>query len=195
MRPPHPGARSAVLALKATLISTALFGLTACAHQVAGNPIAAAITSVSVTSEAVSSQPASTEPTRTPPPNPCNLVSKAEAEVLADRDLQAGVPSGDEKGVPTLCQYTAPPDTPGVAQVSIGVGDGALKFLQIDRDTLGHTFTQPAGIGDEAWQEDGHIFVRKGATWVSVELVTLDADPTIPDRMQALARTIVSRLG
>lgn len=182
-------------ALGVTVTAATLFGLTGCARQIAGNAVAAVSASVSVADHTVSSAPASTAPVRKPRPDPCQLVSKAEAEVLADRDLQAGVASGDEKGEPTLCQYTAPPDTPGVAQVSIGVGDGALKFLQIDRDTLGHPFTQPAGIGDEAWQEDGHIFVRKGAIWVSVELVTLDADPTIPERLQDVARTIASRLG
>jgi hypothetical protein len=171
--------------------------LAGCARQIAGTPTVVASTAPPATSTAVvstSTSAQSTAPTRKAPPHPCQLVSKAEAEVLADRDLQAGVASGDEKGVPTLCQYTAPPDTPGVAQVTIGVGDGALKFLQIDRDTLGHPFTRPAGIGDEAWQEDGHIFVRKGSVWVSVELVTLDADPSIPDRLQDVARIIVGRL-
>lgn len=171
--------------------------LAACGNAVAGQPVGVPAPTQSALPETAAAAPASTaasKPHLTKPPNPCTLVTKDEAEVLADRELQAGVPSGDEKGVPTLCEYTAPPDTPGVAQVSVQVGDGALKFLQIDRDTLGHTFTQPTGIGEEAWQEDGHIFVRKGSVWVAVELVTLDADPAIPDRLQATAKTIVGRL-
>jgi hypothetical protein len=189
--------RSAGAAL--ALAAATLLSLTACARTIAGTPVVGVTTGPPVASDfgspAAPTPTSAAVPARTPPPHPCHLVTQAEAEVLADRDLQPGVASGDEKGVPTLCQYTAPPDTPGVAQVSIGVGDGALKFLQIDRDTLGHQFTRPAGIGDEAWQEDGHIFVRKGSVWVSVELVTLDADPAIPDRLRATARIVVNRLG
>ena len=45
-----------------------------------------------------------------------------------------------------------------------------------DKDELEHAFTEPPGIGDEAWQEDGMIFARTGTTWVSIRIVSLD-DP------------------
>lgn len=179
------------------MVAAGVMLLSSCAHPVAGDPAAAARPAPPAAAPTAASAPvpsAADVPGPTLPPNPCLLVTKAEAVALANRNLQDGVPSGDEKGVPTLCQYTAPPDTPGVGQVSVFVGDGALKSLQIDRDTLGHTFTKPAGIGEEAWLEDGKIFARKGSTWVSIELVTLDADPAIPDRLQAAVRTALGRV-
>jgi hypothetical protein len=77
--------------------------------------------------------------------------------------------------------------------VEIVVGDGAKKTLDIDRD-LGHTFTSPSGIGDEAYAEDYAIFVRAWGVWVSIHLVSLDDAANSGAGLQSLARTVVTRL-
>lgn len=91
------------------------------------------------------------------------------------------------------CSYTADPNGP-VGQVELYVGPGALKQLEIDRDVLEHVFTQPPGIGDEAWLQDGMIFARTGETWFSIRVVSLgDAEPFV-EPLRTAARTVVERL-
>jgi hypothetical protein len=129
--------------------------------------------------------------TDAPPPDPCRLLTQDEADTLAGVKLGAPMPSGDPT---TLCVWPTP-TTGSVAQVEVGVGDGAKKFLDIDKDTLGHAFTQVAGLGDEAWQESDTIFVRTGTLWFSLHLVKLDSDPNDESNMAALAKTILGRIG
>ena len=124
-------------------------------------------------------------------PDPCKLLTQDEADKLAGEKLGAAIPDGVP---PTNCVWPAPL-TGSVAQVEVGVGDGAKKFLDIDKDTLGHTFTQVSGLGDEAWQESDTIFVRTGALWFSLHLVKLDSAPDDQANMAALAKTILSRIG
>ena len=78
--------------------------------------------------------------------------------------------------------------------MSVGVGDGAKKALDIDKSTLHHAFQRVQGIGDEAWQEDGHIFLRKGTVWVSIELVLLNDPAQNVGRLQHAARLVAGRL-
>ncbi len=127
-----------------------------------------------------------------PPPDPCSLVSQADAQALAQTPLQAAVKSGSPPD--ELCQYTGPPTGP-TAQVEIFVGDGAKKSLDIDRDTLQHPFTTLTGIADEAYLEDSNIFLRKGDVWVQVNVVLLDlpADQ-VQSGLQTMAKKIASEL-
>ncbi|MTD12730.1 DUF3558 domain-containing protein [Nakamurella sp. YIM 132087] len=164
-----------------------------------GTPIAAA-RQVTVTVTAPgdapppeSSAPAGSIPAKTPLPDACSLLTQEEANTLAGRTLLDMEPAGVEFGAATMCQFAGNPEDPGIAQVTVFVGDGVEKSLQIDRDTLKHTFTQPAGIGDEAWQEDGNIFVRKGTVWVQISLVLLtdDAENVVP--LQEAAKLALSR--
>ena len=74
------------------------------------------------------------------------------------------------------------------------MGDGAKKELDIDRDTLGHKFTSVPGIGDEADQEDGGIFIRKGDNWVDINLVKLNDPAQNVQPMQTAAKIIAGRL-
>jgi hypothetical protein len=102
--------------------------------------------------------------------NACTLLPTADAETLVNNKVIAPiiVSTGDVAS----CTYQGDPNGP-LGQVEIYVGDGAKQQLTIDRDNLKHTFIQPAGIGDEAWQEEGWIFARKGTTWVSIRIVVL----------------------
>jgi Protein of unknown function (DUF3558) len=129
--------------------------------------------------------------TDAPLPDPCTLLTQDEADTLAGEKLDPPLPEGVP---PTNCVWPTP-TTGSVAQVEVGVGDGAKKFLDIDKDTLGHTFTQVSGLGDEAWQESGTIFVRTGTLWFSLHLVKLDSDPNDDSNTAALARTILGRIG
>ena len=129
--------------------------------------------------------------TDAPLPDPCSLLTQDEADTLAGVKLGAPMPAGDP---PTDCVWPTPTEG-SVAQVEVGVGDGAKKFLDIDKDSLGHTFTQISGLGDEAWQESDTIFVRTGTLWFSLHLVKLDSAPNDQANMAALAKTILGRLG
>jgi hypothetical protein len=129
--------------------------------------------------------------TDAPLPDPCSLLTQDEADTLAGVKLGAPMPSGDPT---SLCVWPTPTEG-SVAQVEVGVGDGAKKFLDIDKDTLGHTFTQVSGLGDEAWQESGTIFVRTGTLWFSLHLVKLDSSTNDQSNMAALAKTILGRIG
>lgn len=79
------------------------------------------------------------------------------------------------------------------AQVEVFVGDGAKKFLDTDRDTLGHAFTSVPGIGDEAYEEENVIFFNKGGTWVSIRLTLLN-DPVLNKvPLETAAKTAAGR--
>ncbi|WFE55310.1 hypothetical protein [Micromonospora sp. WMMD1155] len=118
--------------------------------------------------------------------DPCALVPKAAAERLA------GTPLQDPVAAPESCTYTGPISGP-TAQVEVYVGAGAKKILDIDRE-LGHDLTVITGVGDEAYLEDGAVFVNAGGTWVAVRLVSL-ADPAASQQaLRDLARDAVTRL-
>jgi hypothetical protein len=138
--------------------------------------------------------PASTTPTTAKAvtnPDPCTLVTQAEAEKLAETPLMPAVKAGS--GDQLLCQYGGPTTGP-TAQVEIFSGPGEKKSLDIDRG-LGHAFTTLPGVGDEAYLEADNLFLRKGTVWAGVNVVLLDVPP---ERIQAglttLATTIASRL-
>jgi hypothetical protein len=202
------GRRAAVGAALAVLLCTA----SACGTRIAGSAsapsaiasetseIGAPTTSISrsATSSTVTSfsEATSSEATITPQKHvdACALLTQKEANALADMELQPAVGAGQEQGADTLCQYTRDPNKDGIAQVSIIVGDGAKKALEIDKDNLGHAFTKVPEIGDEAWQEDDAIFVRKDTTWVEVGLVLLN-DPSVNvEPLQQAAKIVVGRL-
>lgn len=127
-------------------------------------------------------------------PDACSLLTQKEAAALADLALQPGVGAGPEHEVNTLCQYTRDPNLDGTAQVSIIIGDGAKKSLDIDKDTLKHKFVKVPGIGDEAWQEDDSIFLRVDTNWVNIGLVLLNDPAANVSRMRQAAKIVASRL-
>ena len=128
-------------------------------------------------------------PTPTPTPtavDPCALVPEKDAEQLA------GTPLDDPARIQETCTYTGPVTGP-TAQVEVFVGPGAKKFLDIDRD-LGHEFRPLEGIGDEAYAEDGVVFVHKSGTWVSIRLTLLDDPAKSRKPLEELARTVAGRI-
>ncbi|MDG4786739.1 hypothetical protein O7626_12490 [Micromonospora sp. WMMD1102] len=134
-----------------------------------------------------------TEPTDTAPAAPaagpldaCALVTRAEAEKLAGTPLEDAVP------VRETCTYTGPVTGP-TAQVEVYVGDGAKKFLDIERE-LGHEIWPLPGVGDEAYAEDGAVFVQKGGRWVAVKLVLLADPKESREPLEQVAGTVASRM-
>ncbi len=119
----------------------------------------------------------------------CQVVTKADAEALARTALLPGVP-----GIPDepSCVYNGPVTGP-LAQVSVYVGPGAKKTLDIDR-ALKHRFTRVAGIADEALEETNAIFIRKGELWAAMELVRLNDPATNRRPLERLARVVANRL-
>jgi hypothetical protein len=124
-------------------------------------------------------------------PDPCKLLTQDEANTLAGEKLGDPLPEGVP---PTNCVWPTPLTGP-VAQVEVGVGDGAKKFLDIDKDVLGHDFAQVPNLGDEAWVEDDTVFVRTGALWFSLHLVGFAGTSEYRPKLEALARTILGRVG
>lgn len=121
----------------------------------------------------------------------CALLTQAEATALADLELQGAMGAGEDHGLFTQCTYTRDPYLGGTAQVTLLVGDGAKKAFDVDKIALKHPFQQLQGIGDEAWQEDGAIFLRVGTNWAAVELVLLN-DPTENVKRLQQAATIAA---
>jgi hypothetical protein len=165
---------------------TATVTVTTTVTATAGAPASAP--AVSAPASAAGSEVASLPPVI----DPCKLLTQAEATTLAGVKLNAAVEAG-AAGTQTLCQYTSDPSGP-TAQVEIITGDGAKKELDIDRDTLKHQFTSVPGIGDEADQEDGNIFIRKGDNWVDINLVRLNDPAQNVQPMQTAAKIVASRL-
>lgn len=144
----------------------------------------------SATSGAGSTTASSADPTTSAPSaaavDPCALVTKQDAEKLA------GTPLDPPQKVRETCTYTGPVTGP-TAQVEVFVGDGAKKFLDIDRE-LGHAFTTLSGIGDEAYLEDGAVFVNGSGVWVSVRLVLLNDPAENRKPLENVARMVATRL-
>ncbi|HYY12722.1 MAG TPA: hypothetical protein VE781_17425 [Kineosporiaceae bacterium] len=122
------------------------------------------------------------------PPDACALVTKADAEKLTKIKLTPGQP------LPESCQYAAASSS-DTAQVSVFVGDGAKKTLDVER-SLGHELKAVPGAGDEAWSNalGGYVFVRKGTVWAEVALVLLNDPAENEAPLAAVARTMASRL-
>jgi len=121
----------------------------------------------------------------------CTLLSQAEAETLIGSALTE--PASVSNSDVASCTFAGDPNGP-TAQVELYVGSGAKQQLDIDKDQLQHEFTQPAGIGDEAWQEDGMIWARSGTTWVSIRIVTLNDAAAYVTPLQSAIATVLGRL-
>ncbi|MFI8181189.1 hypothetical protein ACIF70_11780 [Actinacidiphila glaucinigra] len=118
--------------------------------------------------------------------DPCALVTQAEAERLAGTALK---PGQDLEGT---CAYTAPESGP-TAQVEVFAGEPGKNYYDAERG-LGHELKPLDGIGDEAWLEDGSVFLRASGQWVAIRLVR-NEEPSRFDRpLEELARTVAGRL-
>jgi hypothetical protein len=155
-------------------------GGTPAAGGATGNP------AVTGTTGAAPAAGETTAPPAAPAVDACVLVTKQDAEKLAGTPLEDAAPVRD------TCSYTGPVTGP-TAQVEVYVGDGAKKILDIDRE-LGHEFKTLTGIGDEAYAEDGAVFVSKSGVWVAIRLVRLEDPAVFRQRLEDLARTVAGRL-
>ncbi|QWT22882.1 DUF3558 domain-containing protein [Subtercola sp. PAMC28395] len=173
----------------------------------AGALLAAAVSAVSgcSTTPTLSQQqslPAATtaaaaaEQTPTPSAQPlakivdvCTLIDQQSAETLVGTPLDT--PDAGNPDNPS-CTYNSPTTGP-TAQVNAYAGDGAKKTYDIDV-TLGHTFTDVPGLGDEAHAEDNAIFARVGSTWLSLSIVLLNDPSENTAALQTAMATMVSRL-
>lgn len=119
-------------------------------------------------------------------PAACSLLSQAEAQALTGVAMLPGDDSG------SLCIYNSDPAGP-TGQVQVSVTSEVPRTLEVDRG-LGHTFTSPPGLGDEAFQEDYNIFVRTGAVWVAIALVTPNDAPVYEQPLRDAAALASSRV-
>lgn len=134
--------------------------------------------------------PATTAAASGTPPDPCTLVTKADAEAAAATALQAGTPAGAAEDA--SCTFSGDPSGP-TAQIEVHIGPGAKKYLDIDRQ-LGHDIVAEPGLGDEGYVEDFTVFARKGRTWVAITLVRLDDFEPYRPKLLALAKLILAKL-
>lgn len=116
----------------------------------------------------------------------CTLVTKKEAEELAGTKLDDAAP------VRESCTYTAPVGGP-TAQVEVFVGDGAKKYLDIERE-LGHELRPLAGVGDETYVSFEAAFVNRSGLWVAVRLVRLNDPEENREPLERIARTVAGRI-
>jgi hypothetical protein len=175
--------------LLAALACVAIAGCSAAQATASPPPSAAAPTDAPAATDDVTAEPSADATVVLP--DPCKLLTQDEADTLAGEKLGAQLPEGDP---PTNCVWPAPL-TGHVAQVEVGVGDGAKKFLDIDKDVLGHDFAQVPNLGDEAWVEDDTVFVRTGDLWFSLHLVGYAGTSEYRPKLEALAQTILGRIG
>ncbi|MET7876263.1 hypothetical protein [Micromonospora profundi] len=189
-----PGTRLRVQLLAAVAAVSTLTALGGCGMlggtDDGGNPAAGAEQSVAATPEGDPVVAASPEaPPSATKIDACALVTKGEAEKLAGTPLQDPLEKPEDRDT---CTYTGAPSGP-TAQVEVYVGDGAKKFLDIDRE-LGHKFTAISGAGDEAYAEDGTVFVSKGGVWACIRLVRSEDPATYRTALETAARTAAGRL-
>lgn len=118
--------------------------------------------------------------------DPCSLVTQQEADAIAGTKLHP------KSRAQQLCTFATPTTGP-TGQLEVYVGDGAKKYYDIDKITLGHEFKDIRGVGDEAHLEDGAIFVKAKGTWVGLRLLRLDDVDTGPSLVK-LAGIAIGRL-
>ncbi|WP_431964674.1 DUF3558 family protein [Actinacidiphila sp. bgisy160] len=137
-------------------------------------------------SSAASPAQPSSSPTGGTAGDPCALVTHQEAESLAGTALEPG------RELEGTCTYPTPESGP-TAQVEVFAGESGKNYYDAERG-LGHELKPLDGIGDEAWLEDGSVFLRVSGRWVAIRLVR-NEDPARFDKpLEELARTVASRL-
>lgn len=121
------------------------------------------------------------------PPDPCSLISQDEADTLA------GTPLDPPAAAAESCTYSGPVSGP-LGQVEVYVGDGAKKFLDVERD-LGHELRPLDGVGDEAYAGEETTFVRRGFLWVAIHLVRLNDPAENAGPLEDIIRAVADRIG
>lgn len=120
-------------------------------------------------------------------PDPCQVVSQADAERLSGKKMQ------DAGRSAATCSYG--PAQGGLPKVEVYLGDPAQRYLTIEQSG-GRKFRMLSGAGDEAFISDaaGLLFVRKSNQLIAVKFVTLSDEKEYRKRFEDLARVIAGRL-
>jgi hypothetical protein len=119
-------------------------------------------------------------------PAPCLLLKRSEANVLAGIKLEPPVASG------ASCTYNPVPTGP-TAQVFVFVDPSLPITLTTDR-RLHHAFRSVRHLGDQALEENGYIFVRKGSVWITLHVLAQDPWPGPRARLEHAAALAVARV-
>jgi len=119
-------------------------------------------------------------------PAPCQLLKRSEANILAGVKLEPPIASG------ASCTYNPVPTGPA-AQVFVFVDSSVPITLTTDR-RLHHAFRKVPRIGDQALEENGYIFVRKGSVWITLHVLAVDQWPGPRKRLEHAAALAVSRI-
>jgi hypothetical protein len=120
-------------------------------------------------------------------PAACALLKRSEANGLAGIKLEPPV-----GGTGASCTYNPVPTGP-TAQVFVFVDSSLPITLQIDR-RLHHSFRTVPHLGDQAIEENGYIFVRKGSVWITLHVLAQDPWPGPRKRLEHAAAIAVSRI-
>jgi hypothetical protein len=138
---------------------------------------------------------ATTAPGTLPPPpkklDSCVLMPKTQAEALIETKLED--PIHESTTDVDSCTYPGDPNGP-TAQVEVFIGAGAKEIYLDDLNVLHHTFTDVPGIGDEAHEEDYILVFRKGPTWVTLRLTSLDDFSMFTARMETAAKQLAAQI-
>jgi hypothetical protein len=121
-----------------------------------------------------------------PLPDPCKLLTRTEAQALAGVKLQRPSDFGSS------CTYNGYPTGP-TAQVAIYVESTVPRTLRIDR-LLHHKIWSVPRLGDQALEEEWHIFVREGKVWITINLVRTEAWPAYRKKLERAAAIAISRV-
>jgi hypothetical protein len=173
-------ARTASLALVLAL------GVAACGSSAKDDGVASPPTTTQ--KAAVTTTAAKTSTTAAALPDPCTVVTLDDAIALAGAPLQPGVKAGRPDDI--MCTYAG--GAGPTAQVEYYFGDGAKKFLDVER-RLDHEFETLTGVGDEAYLEDFNLFFRVGTRWHAIRLVRLDDFAAYREPLIELARQTVTK--
>jgi hypothetical protein len=121
-------------------------------------------------------------------PNPCNLLTKAQAEAAVNAKLQGSTLSGPS------CTWNSSPTATNEAQLFIYVGTSTPQTLLTDR-RLGHKFWKVPSLGPKGVEEEWAIFALKDGVWLTMSMVRLDQWPPYKQRLVVAAQEALSRIG
>jgi hypothetical protein len=122
--------------------------------------------------------------------DPCSLITQDEADGMVNSKLLDPLPQGEP---PVRCVWPTPLEGP-TAQVEIDVGDGAKKFLDVEK-LLEHQLDPVPGLGDEAVIENDTLFFRKGDLWLAIHVVGDTTTDKLRKPMETEAAIVLTRIG
>ena len=143
-----------------------------------------------------------------PLPQPCSLVSIADAQVVVAQPM--AVMSSDEK----LCAYQSTGQAGDFTSLMINLSDNEDEAMAIEiyraisgqsgklnkmvNDQMGEKTKKSGqsldGLGDADLIGNTSLIVRKGTVVLNMSIIGMGSDPTAPARLEALARKIVVAL-